>query len=138
LANDTLKRMGIENPSIAVAGLNPHAGESGIFGNEEIEEISPAILKAREEGLDVKGPVAPDTVFLKAYKGEFDIVVAMYHDQGHIPMKLLAFDEGVNITVGLPIVRTSVDHGTAFGKAGKGTANESSMIEAIKAADYFD
>jgi 4-hydroxythreonine-4-phosphate dehydrogenase len=138
LANDTLKRMGIENPRIAVAGLNPHAGESGIFGNEEIEEISPAILKAREEGLDVTGPVAPDTVFLKAYKGEFDIVVAMYHDQGHIPMKLLAFDEGVNITVGLPIVRTSVDHGTAFGKAGKGTANESSMIEAIKAADYFD
>ncbi|TJX68832.1 4-hydroxythreonine-4-phosphate dehydrogenase PdxA [Soehngenia saccharolytica] len=138
LANDTLKRMGIENPSIAVAGLNPHAGESGIFGNEEIEEISPAILKAREEGVDVTGPVAPDTVFLKAYKGEFDIVVAMYHDQGHISMKLLAFDEGVNITVGLPIVRTSVDHGTAFGKAGKGTANESSMIEAIKAADYFD
>lgn len=138
LANDTLKRMGIENPSIAVAGLNPHAGESGIFGNEEIEEISPAILKAREEGVDLVGPVAPDTVFLKAYKGEFDIVVAMYHDQGHIPMKLLAFDEGVNITVGLPIVRTSVDHGTAFGKAGKGTANESSMIEAIKAADYFD
>ncbi|MBC7087124.1 MAG: 4-hydroxythreonine-4-phosphate dehydrogenase PdxA [Tissierellales bacterium] len=138
LAHDTLKRMGIENPRIAVAGLNPHAGESGIFGNEEIEEINPAILKAQSEGIRVTGAVAPDTVFLKAYKGEFDIVVAMYHDQGHIPMKLLAFDEGVNITVGLPIVRTSVDHGTAFGKAGKGTANESSMIEAIKAADYFD
>jgi len=138
LAHETLMRMGIKKPRIAVAGLNPHAGESGIFGNEEIKEISPAIVKAIEEGIDVTGPVAPDTVFLKAYNGEFDIVVAMYHDQGHIPMKLLAFDEGVNITVGLPIVRTSVDHGTAFGKAGKGTANESSMIEAIKAADYFD
>ncbi|NMR95721.1 4-phospho-D-threonate 3-dehydrogenase, partial [Vibrio parahaemolyticus] len=102
--------MGIENPRIAVAGLNPHAGESGIFGNEEIEEINPAIIKAQSEGIKVTGAVAPDTVFLKAYRGEFDIVVAMYHDQGHIPMKLLAFDEGVNITVGLPIVRTSVDH----------------------------
>lgn len=138
LADTNLKRMGVTNPKIAVAGLNPHAGESGIFGREEIDEISPAIEEAKKLGFTVEGPVAPDTVFLKASRGEYDIVVAMYHDQGHIPMKLLAFDSGVNITVGIPIIRTSVDHGTAFGKAGEGTANEASMIEAIKAAGYFD
>lgn len=138
LADTNLKRMGIKNPKIAVAGLNPHAGESGIFGDEEIKEISPAIEAAREMGLDVHGPEAPDTVFLKGYRGQYDIVVAMYHDQGHIPMKMMAFDSGVNITLGLPIIRTSVDHGTAFGKAGKGTASEESMIQAIKAANYFD
>ena len=138
LADTNLKRMGIKNPRIAVAGLNPHAGESGIFGDEEIKEIGPAIEAAKEMGLDVYGPEAPDTVFLKGYRGQYDIVVAMYHDQGHIPMKMMAFDSGVNITLGLPIIRTSVDHGTAFGKAGKGTASEESMIEAIKAANYFD
>ncbi len=138
LADTNLKRMGIQNPKIAVAGLNPHAGESGIFGDEEIKEIGPAIEAAREMGLDVYGPEAPDTVFLKGYRGQYDLVVAMYHDQGHIPMKMMAFDSGVNITLGLPIIRTSVDHGTAFGKAGKGTASEESMIEAIKAANYFD
>lgn len=134
LADTTLRRMGIGKPKIAVAGLNPHAGESGIFGNEEIVEIVPAVKEAKEKGIDVEGPIAPDTVFLKAYEGKYDIVVAMYHDQGHIPMKLLAFDSGVNITVGLPIIRTSVDHGTAFDIAGKGIANEKSMVEAIKAA----
>ncbi|MDR7869817.1 MAG: 4-hydroxythreonine-4-phosphate dehydrogenase PdxA [Tissierellaceae bacterium] len=138
LADTNLKRMGIKNPKIAVSGLNPHAGESGIFGDEEIKEISPAIEAAKDMGIDVVGPEAPDTVFLKGYRGQYDLVVAMYHDQGHIPMKMMAFDSGVNITLGLPIIRTSVDHGTAFGKAGKGTASEESMIQAIKAANYFD
>jgi len=136
LANAFLKKIGLSSPRIAVAGLNPHAGESGIFGDEEILEVIPAIKHAKQMGINVYGPISPDTVFLKAFKGEFDIVVAMYHDQGHIPMKLLSFDTGVNITAGLPFIRTSVDHGTAFGKAGKGIANESSMIEAIKVASY--
>lgn len=136
LANAFLKNIGLSSPRIAVAGLNPHAGESGLFGDEEILEIIPAIKQAKQMGINVYGPISPDTVFLKAFKGEFDIVVAMYHDQGHIPMKLLSFDTGVNITAGLPFIRTSVDHGTAFGKAGKGIANESSMIEAIKVASY--
>lgn len=137
LANVTLKKMGINEPTIAVAGLNPHAGESGIFGNEEIEEIIPAIKIAQENGIKVEGPIPADTVFLKAIKGKYDIVVAMYHDQGHIPIKLLGFETGVNITVGLPIVRTSVDHGTAFDIAGKGIADEKSMIEAMKTAEMF-
>lgn len=137
LANDTLKRMRIDKPRIAVAGLNPHAGESGIFGREEIDEIIPAVEEARKLGINVEGPIAPDTVFLKANKGQYDVVVAMYHDQGHIPTKLLAFDTGVNITVGLPIIRTSVDHGTAFDIAGKGIAKGDSMIEALIAADLF-
>lgn len=134
LADEATKGLGVTKPRIAVAGLNPHSGESGLFGAEEIDEIIPAIEEARREGLDVAGPVPPDTVFLKIVKGEFDIVVAMYHDQGHIPLKLTDFMGGVNITVGLPIIRTSVDHGTAFGKAGKGTADESSMLAAIRAA----
>lgn len=134
LADEATKGLGVVKPRIAVAGLNPHSGESGLFGNEEINEIIPAIEDARREGIDVAGPVPPDTVFLKIVKGEFDIVVAMYHDQGHIPLKLTDFMGGVNITVGLPIIRTSVDHGTAFGKAGKGTADESSMLAAIRAA----
>ncbi|MEW9096870.1 MAG: 4-hydroxythreonine-4-phosphate dehydrogenase PdxA [Clostridiaceae bacterium] len=138
LAYSSLKSMGISNPRIAVAGLNPHAGESGIFGREEIEEITPAVLEGKGLKIDVEGPVAPDTVFLKVYRGQYDIVVAMYHDQGHIPMKLLAFDSGVNITLGLPIVRTSVDHGTAFDIAGKGIAAEESMINAIKVAESFN
>jgi 4-hydroxythreonine-4-phosphate dehydrogenase len=131
LGHKTVKRLGIENPRIAVAGLNPHAGESGLFGREEIEEIEPAIKQAQEEGLTVEGPIPPDTVFSKMRGGQYDIVVVMYHDQGHIPTKLLGFqyDEntktwdsisGVNITLGLPIIRVSVDHGTAFGKAGEG------------------
>ncbi len=126
--------LGIDDPLIAVAGLNPHAGEGGIFGNQEIEEIQPAIEAARARGLRVTDPQPGDTVFLRATKGEFDIVVAMYHDQGHIPMKLLAFDSGVNVSVGLPIVRTSVDHGTAFDIAGKGIASEESMLAAIDVA----
>lgn len=125
---------GKERPRIAVAGLNPHCGEGGLFGREEIDEIIPAINDALALGLDVTGPVPPDTVYLKANKGEFDIVVAMYHDQGHIPLKLVDFMGGVNITVGLPIIRTSVDHGTAFELAGKGTADDTSMVAAIDAA----
>ncbi|MGM0240136.1 4-hydroxythreonine-4-phosphate dehydrogenase PdxA [Enterococcus sp. AZ103] len=137
LASDALQKLGISEPRIAVAGLNPHSGEAGLFGHEEIDEIEPAICAKQSEGINVTGPVPPDTVFLKATKGEYDIVVAMYHDQGHIPMKLLAFDEGVNVTLGLPIIRASVDHGTAFDIAGKGIANESSMLEAIKLATRF-
>lgn len=132
LAHETLKKTGYERPRIAVAGLNPHAGENGIFGNEEIERIGPAIEACKAEGIDVTGPVPPDTVFLRAVKGEFDIVVAQYHDQGHIPLKMLAFDSGVNITVGLDVVRTSVDHGTAFDIAGKGIAKEDSLLKAIE------
>jgi 4-phospho-D-threonate 3-dehydrogenase / 4-phospho-D-erythronate 3-dehydrogenase len=137
LAYDTLLDMGIQNPRIAVAGLNPHAGESGIFGREEIEEITPAVEQAKAQGINAAGPIPPDTVFLKAAMGQYDIIVCMYHDQGHIPLKLLGFDEGVNMTIGLPIIRTSVDHGTAFDIAGKGIANENSMIEAMKAAERF-
>lgn len=138
LTDGALKRMGIERPSIAVAGLNPHASDGGLFGQEEIEEIEPAVEGARRMGYDVRGPLPPDTVLYRAIKGreigrgQFDAVVAMYHDQGHIPVKLLGFFDGVNVTLGLPIIRTSVDHGTVFGKAGKGTANPASLIEAIK------
>ena len=132
LAWDTLKKVGYENPRIAVAGLNPHAGENGVFGDEEIKEIGPAIEACKAEGINVTGPVPPDTVFLRAVKGEFDMVVAQYHDQGHIPLKMLAFDSGVNITVGLDVVRTSVDHGTAFDIAGKGIAREDSLLKAIE------
>ncbi|MGE3798659.1 MAG: 4-hydroxythreonine-4-phosphate dehydrogenase PdxA, partial [Thermomicrobiales bacterium] len=134
IAYQSCVALGIDDPLIAVAGLNPHAGEGGIFGNEESKEIQPAIDSARLRGLRVTDPQPGDTVFLKATKGEFDIVVAMYHDQGHIPMKLLAFDSGVNVSVGLPIVRTSVDHGTAFDIAGKGIASEESMLAAIDIA----
>ena len=145
LGYDTLKRLGIEKPKIGVAGLNPHAGESGLFGREEIEEIEPAIKEAHKKGLNVEGPIPPDTVFSKMQGGQYDLVVVMYHDQGHIPTKLLGFqyDEktktwgsvsGVNITCGLPIIRVSVDHGTAFGKAGEGRANPESMIQAIRIA----
>lgn len=134
LANDSMKKLGITEPRIAVAGLNPHAGESGMFGNEEIREITPAVKNMVERGISVEGPFPPDTVFLMAVKGKYDIVVAMYHDQGHIPLKLLGFNTGVNITAGLPFIRTSVDHGTAFDIAWKGKANESSMVHAIKLA----
>jgi len=145
LGFDAVKRLGVENPKIAVAGLNPHAGEEGLFGREEIEQIKPAIQQAQKEGLDVEGPVPPDTVFSKMQGGQYDLVVVMYHDQGHIPTKLIGFQyddktktwgsmSGVNITCGLPIIRVSVDHGTAFGKAGEGRANPESMIQAIKTA----
>jgi 4-hydroxythreonine-4-phosphate dehydrogenase len=145
LGYENVRRLGIEKPRIAVAGLNPHAGESGMFGREEIEEIEPAIRMAQEEGLNVEGPVPPDTVFSKMQGGQYDLVVVMYHDQGHIPTKLFGFQyddktktwgsmSGVNITCGLPIIRVSVDHGTAFGKAGEGRANPESMTQAIKIA----
>ncbi len=121
-------------PRIAVAGLNPHAGEGGLFGDEEVEVIAPAVAAARDCGLDVHGPFAPDTVFMRARQGEFDVVVAMYHDQGLIPVKYLGVDKGVNVTLGLPLVRTSPDHGTAFDIAGTGRADPSSLIEAVKMA----
>lgn len=145
LAQNALTKMGIEKPRIAVAGLNPHAGESGMFGTEEIDEITPAVEEAKSQGLDVYGPIPPDTVFSKLKGGQYDIVVVMYHDQGHIPTKLTGFNydqktntwlamSGVNVTLGLPIVRASVDHGVAFGKAGEGRANPESMIQALKMA----
>jgi 4-hydroxythreonine-4-phosphate dehydrogenase len=122
-------------PRLAVAGLNPHAGEHGLFGREEEIAISPAIACSRAKGIDVAGPFPGDTVFVRARKGEFDAVIACYHDQGLIPVKLLAFGQAVNVTLGLPIIRTSVDHGTAFDIAGQGIANERSMIEAIEYAE---
>lgn len=145
LGYDAVKRLGVENPRIAVAGLNPHAGEEGLFGREEIEEIGPAIQQAQKKGLHVEGPIPPDTVFSKMQGGQYDLVVVMYHDQGHIPTKLIGFQyddktktwgsmSGVNITCGLPIIRVSVDHGTAFGKAGEGRANPESMIQAVQIA----
>jgi 4-hydroxythreonine-4-phosphate dehydrogenase len=134
IANEACQALGIDQPRIAVAGLNPHASEGGLFGDQEVREIIPAIEGARERGLNVSDPQPPDTVFLRASKGEWDIVVAMYHDQGHIPMKLLAFDSGVNVSIGLPILRTSVDHGTAFDIAGMGKASEQSMLAAIDVA----
>lgn len=134
LAQYSCAALGIAQPRIAIAGLNPHASENGLFGNQEAEQVQPAIELARQRGWVVSDPQPPDTVFLRATKGEFDIVVAMYHDQGHIPMKLLAFDSGVNVSIGLPIIRTSVDHGTAFDIAGKGVASEESMLAAIDVA----
>jgi len=142
IAHQACKDLGIENPKVGVAGLNPHSGENGLFGREEIEEIIPAIGEAVKEGINAEGPVPPDTVFSKARGGWYDIVVAMYHDQGHIPLKVVGFVynenekkwdavAGVNITLGLPIVRSSVDHGTAFDQAGLGIANELSLMNAI-------
>jgi len=137
LAHETLLNLRGKEPKIGVAGLNPHAGESGIFGNEEKKIIKPAIEEARKLGINVNGPVSPDAIFYLANVGMFDLVIAMYHDQGLIPLKLLSFSHSVNVTVGLPIIRTSVDHGTGFDIAGKGWANPSSMIEAIRVATYF-
>lgn len=134
LAYHSCVALGIAEPRIAVAGLNPHASEGGLFGDEEAREVVPAVQSARARGLKVSDPLPGDTVFLRAVKGEFDIVVAMYHDQGHIPMKLLAFDSGVNVSIGLPIIRTSVDHGTAFDIAGTGKAREESMLAAMDVA----
>ncbi len=148
MLNEACIQFGIENPRIGVAGLNPHAGDGGLFGDEEEDEIIPAIKKAVEGGYNVSGPFPPDTLFTKAKAGEFDGCVAMYHDQGHIPFKLNGFEwdkdkkrmksvKGVNITLGLPIIRTSVDHGTAFEIAGKGIANPDAMLAAIKYASQL-
>ena len=145
LAEEAMHLLGVAEPCIGVAGLNAHCSENGLFGSEEAASIIPAIARCQQEGLNVVGPVPPDTVFVKAISGVFDIVVAMYHDQGHIPVKLVGFKmdpatnryssvSGVNITIGLPIIRTSVDHGTAYGKAGEGRANEESLIDAIEKA----
>ena len=142
IAHQACRQLGISQPKIGVAGLNPHSGENGMFGREEIEEITPAIQAARDEGIQADGPVPPDTVFSKARGGWYDIVVAMYHDQGHIPLKVVGFvynqEEqkwdavaGVNITLGLPIIRASVDHGTAFDQAGTGLASELSLTNAM-------
>jgi 4-hydroxythreonine-4-phosphate dehydrogenase len=126
-----LPRLGVATPRVAVAGLNPHAGEHGMFGREEEQVIAPAIAACRRRGVNVEGPFPADTVFVRAARGEFDVVVACYHDQGLIPVKLLAFGRAVNVTLGLPIVRTSVDHGTAFDIARQGVADASSLVEAI-------
>jgi 4-hydroxythreonine-4-phosphate dehydrogenase len=143
LTEEALRRMGLPRRRIAVAGLNPHAGESGLFGDEESREIAPAVEEARAEGIDATGPLSPDTVFARHRAGEFDAVVAMTHDQGHIALKTVSFADrrkgrlrasGVNLTLGLPIIRTSVDHGTAFDIAGQGTADPTSMVEALRLA----
>jgi 4-hydroxythreonine-4-phosphate dehydrogenase len=134
LGNEAMKLRGWAHPRIAVCGLNPHAGEHGLFGSEDAEFILPAVEACREKGIDCEGPVAPDTIFLKAAKGSHDLIVAMYHDQGHIPMKLLDFEATVNTSLGIPIIRTSVDHGTAFDIAGKNIASEGNMIAAMKMA----
>jgi 4-hydroxythreonine-4-phosphate dehydrogenase len=146
LTEEALRRLGIARPKIAVAALNPHAGEGGLFGRQDIDISAPTIAAAVADGLDIVGPVPGDTVFVKLRAGQYDAVVAMYHDQGHIPVKLLGFEvdpatgkwtelSGVNITLGLPIIRTSVDHGTAFDIAGKGIASEQSLVEAIEFAE---
>ncbi|HTO59878.1 MAG TPA: 4-hydroxythreonine-4-phosphate dehydrogenase PdxA [Bradyrhizobium sp.] len=146
LTDKALRGLGLDRPKIAVAALNPHAGEGGLFGRQDIDVSEPTIAKAVADGLNVVGPVPGDTVFVKLRAGQYDAVIAMYHDQGHIPVKLLGFEidpatgrwqelSGVNITLGLPIIRTSVDHGTAFDIAGKGIANERSLIEAIEYAE---
>lgn len=134
LAHAELPRFGIPTPRLALAGLNPHAGEEGLIGSEEERELRPAVAAARDRGIDVQGPLPGDTVFRRALDGEFDAVVACYHDQGLIPIKLVGFGQAVNVTLGLPIVRTSVDHGTAYDIAGQGVADSSSMVEAIRLA----
>jgi 4-hydroxythreonine-4-phosphate dehydrogenase len=131
LAYREIQRLGVMEPHLAVAGLNPHAGENGLFGDEELHEIGPAVEEAQGRGWRVSGPISPDTVFARAKRGDFDGVVAMYHDQGHIPFKMTEFELGVNVTVGLPIIRTSVDHGTAYDIAGKGVADPKNMVQAI-------
>jgi 4-hydroxythreonine-4-phosphate dehydrogenase len=139
LTAEALSDLGIENPTVGVAGLNPHASDGGLLGDTEEAEIEPAVQRAQKEGLDVIGPESPDTVYVRAAQGEFDCVVSMYHDQGHIPIKMLGFSSGstvsgVNVTIGLPIIRTSVDHGTAFDIAGTGVASERSLLDAFDVA----
>jgi len=131
----TLRQSGVARPRIAVCGINPHAGENGLFGRgEEEQKVTPAVQATRADGIDVSGPLPADTVFFRAVRGDFDLVVAMYHDQGHGPVKVLGLDAGVNITIGLPVIRTSVDHGTAFDIAGTGKADHASMLEALRQA----
>ena len=148
LLNDALIKLGIRSPRIGVAGLNPHSSDAGLFGNEEFEEIMPAIQDAKKSGIWAEGPIPADALFALAYGGKYDGCVAMYHDQGHIPFKLVGFNwdeemktmksiRGVNITLGLPFIRTSVDHGTAFEIAGKGIANPDALIQAIEYAVKF-
>ena len=137
LTEEAMRQMGVDKPRIAVAGLNPHAGEGGLFGDEEAKYITPAVEAARHQGMNVTGPLPPDSVFLRTLEGQFDAALAMYHDQGHIAVKMLGITQGVNVTLGLPIIRTSVDHGTVFGKAGKGTADPTSLVLAIKLASVM-
>jgi 4-hydroxy-L-threonine phosphate dehydrogenase PdxA len=133
--HEALNKAGIPNPRIGVCGINPHAGENGLFGHgEEETKIQPAIEACRKKGWNVEGPLPADTLFYRAQRGDFDLVIAMYHDQGHGPVKVLGLESGVNITIGLPVVRTSVDHGTAFDIAGTGKADERSMLEAMRQA----
>ncbi len=134
LTAESLRALGLARPRLAVAGLNPHNGEGGLLGREEIEIIGPAVAAARAQGIDAQGPFAPDSIFWRALRGEFDVVVAMYHDQGHIAIKVHGFERSVTVTLGLPIVRTSVDHGTAFDIAWRGQADPQSMIEALRLA----
>jgi len=134
LTHDSLQRWGINYPRIAVAALNPHAGEGGLLGSEEIEQIQPAVKEAQESGINALGPFPADSVFTRAIGGEFDVVLAMYHDQGHIPIKVYGFERSISVALGLPFIRTSVDHGTAFDIAGKGIASSESLEEAIKVA----
>jgi 4-hydroxythreonine-4-phosphate dehydrogenase len=134
LTDAGLKQMGIPRPRIAVAALNPHGGDEGLMGREEIDAIGPAIQDARDRGIEAIGPIPADSVFFRAIRGEFDVVVAMYHDQGHIPIKTHGFERSVTVTLGLPVIRTSVDHGTAFDIAWKGIADDESMIEALRLA----
>ncbi|MCI1867421.1 MAG: 4-hydroxythreonine-4-phosphate dehydrogenase PdxA, partial [Actinomyces sp.] len=132
---EALRRAGLEDPRIGVCAINPHAGEGGLFGyGEEETKIAPAVRKVRAEGLDAVGPLPADTAFYLGGRGDYDLIVAMYHDQGHGPIKVLGIEEGVNITVGLPVIRTSVDHGTAFDIAGTGTVSTRSMVEAMRQA----
>jgi 4-phospho-D-threonate 3-dehydrogenase / 4-phospho-D-erythronate 3-dehydrogenase len=130
--NEAMKLLGFEHPRLAMCGLNPHSGEHGLFGNEDTERIIPAIQAAQQKGIVVDGPHAPDTIFLWASRGAYDMVVAMYHDEGHIAMKLLDFEQTVNVSLGIPIIRTSVDHGTPFDIAGKNKADARNMITALK------
>jgi 4-hydroxythreonine-4-phosphate dehydrogenase len=134
LGDEAMRLLGFERPRIAVCGLNPHAGEHGLFGDEDERLIGPAVATVREKGVDCSGPYAGDTIFLQAYRGAFDLVVAMDHDQGHIAMKLIDFEGTVNISLGIPIIRTSVDHGTAFDIAGKNKADPRSMKQALRMA----
>ncbi len=134
LVDRELRHYGIDQPRLALAGINPHAGEGGLFGDEEEREMVPAIRRCQAAGIDIRGPFPGDTIFPRASRGEFDLVISCYHDQGLIPVKCLSFGEAVNVTLGLPIIRTSVDHGTAFDIAGKGIADESSMVAAIQLA----
>lgn len=134
LTYDSFRQWGVTHPRIAVAALNPHAGEGGLFGSEEIEQIAPTVKKAQGLGIDARGPFPADSIFGRAINGEFDVVLAMYHDQGHIPIKVYDFERSVSVALGLPFIRTSVDHGTAFDIAGKGIANSKSLEEAIKIA----